>query len=374
MWTIQPRGLGDLLEALRNRGYRVVGPVVRDGAICYEDLGSIEDLALAWLDEQEPGNYRLTGSGNGDLFSYSPGAHTWKKFLHKPSVTLWRATKDQKGLHLKEEPTAEGKVALFGARPCELAAIAIQDRVFLEGPFVDSFYAAARKEMFVVALNCSHPSKSCFCVSMKTGPRAATGFDLCLTEIHPNGEAELVVEVGSETGGLILADLQRREATEKDLEAVRKTLEEAEQRVERSLDTEGIQGLFDRSFESPQWDDVARRCLGCANCTMVCPTCFCTEMEDITDLTGDHAERWQRWDSCFHGQFTHVHGGPVRQSTRSRYRQWLTHKLASWEDQFGTTGCVGCGRCIAWCPAGIDLTAEVKAFRESEHSQEKNKR
>jgi Fe-S-cluster-containing hydrogenase component 2 len=116
------------------------------------------------------------------------------------------------------------------------------------------------------------------------------------------------------------------------------------------------------ALEHPRWDDVARRCLTCGNCTMVCPTCFCTQVTDTTDLTGDHAERWRRWDSCFTLEYSHVHGGSVRTSTRSRYRQWLTHKLSTWHDQFGTTGCVGCGRCIAWCPVGIDLTEEVRAL------------
>ncbi len=94
----------------------------------------------------------------------------------------------------------------------------------------------------------------------------------------------------------------------------------------------------------------------------MCPTCFCTDTEDVTDLTGDHAERWRRWDSCFSLDFSFVHGGTIRSSTRSRYRQWLTHKLGTWWAQFGESGCVGCGRCIAWCPVGIDLTEEVAAL------------
>jgi sulfhydrogenase subunit beta (sulfur reductase) len=97
----------------------------------------------------------------------------------------------------------------------------------------------------------------------------------------------------------------------------------------------------------------------------VCPTCFCSTVEDVTDITGEHAERWQKQDSCFTMDFSFLHGGSVRASTRSQYRQWLTHKLATWIDQFDESGCTGCGRCITWCPVAIDLTEEVDAIRKS---------
>jgi len=132
----------------------------------------------------------------------------------------------------------------------------------------------------------------------------------------------------------------------------------------RSVEREGLHELLTENFNHPRWEDVAKRCLTCGNCTMVCPTCFCTTIEDTSDLTGAHAERWRKWDSCFTQALSYIHGGSVRQSVKSRYRQWMTHKLASWTDQFGGTGCVGCGRCITWCPAGIDITEEARAIRD----------
>jgi Fe-S-cluster-containing hydrogenase component 2 len=134
----------------------------------------------------------------------------------------------------------------------------------------------------------------------------------------------------------------------------------------RKIDTVGIKELLYSNYEHPRWDQVAARCLSCANCTMVCPTCFCTTVEDVTDLSGEHAERWRKWDSCFTANFSYIHGGNIRATVKSRYRQWMTHKLATWIDQFGESGCVGCGRCITWCPVAIDLTEEVRAIRESE--------
>jgi ferredoxin len=183
-----------------------------------------------------------------------------------------------------------------------------------------------------------------------------------LTEIL-DGEHRFLAVAASDRGAELLAAVAHRPAHADDEAAAAHVTATATAHMGRTIDTDGLPELLAGTLEHPRWDDVAARCLACANCTLVCPTCFCTDTEDVTDLTGDHAERWRRWDSCFSLEFSYVHGGTVRTSTRARYRQWLTHKLGTWWDQFGTSGCVGCGRCIAWCPVGIDLTAEVAALR-----------
>jgi Fe-S-cluster-containing hydrogenase component 2 len=140
--------------------------------------------------------------------------------------------------------------------------------------------------------------------------------------------------------------------------------------MRRSMHTEGIKELLYSSYDSEHWNRVAERCLSCTNCTMVCPTCFCSNVEDITDLKGGYTERWRVWDSCFTNDFTYIHGNPsIRSSTASKYRHWIVHKLASWIDQFGTSGCVGCGRCITWCPVGIDITEEIASLRVSSNER-----
>ena len=160
-----------------------------------------------------------------------------------------------------------------------------------------------------------------------------------------------------------MSELESTTAEERDLTRREQIIEGAAQRMGRELDTTGLRELLQDSLEHPRWDEVAERCLTCGNCTMVCPTCFCTTVEDVTDLSGEQAERWRSWDTCFSLDHSYVHGGSVRPTGRSRYRQWLTHKLGTWWDQFGTSGCVGCGRCIAWCPVGIDITEEAEALR-----------
>jgi ferredoxin len=147
------------------------------------------------------------------------------------------------------------------------------------------------------------------------------------------------------------------------LKAADAARKQAVDQITRRLDTEGIRDLLLSNLEHPRWSEVASRCLSCTNCTMVCPTCFCSSVKEVADLQGDHVQRRRQWDSCFNADFSYMNGGLVRNQISSRYRQWLTHKLASWIDQFDTSGCVGCGRCITWCPVGIDLTEEVAAIR-----------
>jgi len=355
--------LGVLLGALGARGYRVVGPRVAAGVIQYAELDDAGDLPRGWTDEQAPGSYRLARRDDDAYFGYAVGPHSWKRELLPPRVRLWQASRD--GLAVEEEETDYQPTAFVGVRPCELAAIAIQDRVFLDGRFADRDYAARRADVFLVAVECGSPSSLCFCSSLGTGPGATDGFDLALTELHA-GEHRFLVRSGSSAGNAVLADLPTRPAARADLETAEQVVEDAARAQAGRFAAEDVHDLLLRNLESPHWDAVAERCLSCGNCTLVCPTCFCTHVEDTSSLDGETAARDRVWDTCFSLRYAEMHGGNTRPTTRARYRQWLTHKLATWEDQFGTSGCVGCGRCIAWCPAAIDIRAEVAAIRQED--------
>ena len=367
MKVIDRGGLDRLFELLAADGYQLIGPRVRDASIVYDEISSTCDLPVGFQDEQSPGEYRLRERGDGALFGYVVGPQSWKRYLFPPVQKLFDVRRNG-GKPTIDVPDADvQKRALIGVRGCELAAIAIQDKVFLEGPYVDTQYKRRRENLFILAVHCNEPASTCFCGSMGTGPAARSGFDLALTEVIGGGIHEFIVETGTDLGEEMLSSVPHRESTEDD--RVRRAMinETARQGMTRSLRTDDVRDLFARSHESPRWEEVSERCLSCANCTMVCPTCFCSTVEDVTDLSGDHAERWRKWDSCFTSDFSYLVGGSVRSSVSSRYRQWLTHKLATWQDQFGVVGCVGCGRCISWCPVGIDLTEEVAVIRETAH-------
>jgi ferredoxin len=351
--------LEPLVATLRADGYSVIGPVVRDGAIGLDELQSAADLPSGRRVELTPGGYRLRDRGDRAAFGHAAGPQSWKSYLHPPRTPLWTMHRGAEDATEPDQPAP--RYALLGVRPCDLAAIGVQDRV-LGGP--DGRYRQRRDAALVIAVNCTEPGATCFCVSAGGGPEAGPGYDLVLTELVDPDRVSYLAVAGTPTGERLLAGLPRRDAAPVEVDRAHREVAAAASRMGRTLPPADLRALLAGAPESARWDELATRCLGCGNCTMVCPTCFCTTVEDRTDLTGDIAQRWQRWDSCFDLDFSYLHGGPVRKSIRSRYRQWLTHKLGTWHDQFGESGCVGCGRCIVWCPVGIDLTAELTALAE----------
>ena len=353
-----------LFRALHAKGYQVVGPTVRDGAIVYDRLSGVDDLPIGWTDRQAGGKYRIERRKDEALFGYTVGPFSWKKFLYPPRERLWTATRDGAAFVVAPEPVDGPPLAFFGMRACELAGVGVQDRVFLGGPVVDPGYAARRQRILRVAVQCGQAGGTCFCVSMGTGPGIhAGGADLILTEILEPHRHYFLVEVGSPDGAAVLADVPLHDSAADDTTKAQSIVAATAASMGRTMNTDGIHDLLLTNLEHPRWEHVAKRCLSCTNCTMVCPTCFCSNQEEVPDLSVEKVERWRRWDSCFNLGLTEMHGQSVRKSGLSRYRQWMTHKLATWHDQFGTSGCVGCGRCITWCPVGIDLTEEVAAIR-----------
>lgn len=381
--------LDHLFTALQAQGYEVWGPHARDGALVYERVQGCRDLPVGLGDEQEGGRYRLRARQDDALFGYAVGPHSWKRLLHPPLETLWRARREERGFRIEDPAPAAAPLALVGVRPCELAALDTLDGVLLGGTHdptpghadsgtpltgaaaaVDTRYAARRRAALLVVVDCTAPAATCFCASLGTGPEAGAGGDLRLTELDAGTpQHRFLVEPRSVRGAQLVADLPQRAAAAEDEQAARTALDDAGTRMGRTLDTRGLKELLYRQYEHPRWEELGRRCLSCTNCTQVCPTCFCSSVEDVTSLDGRDTERRRRSDSCFGLEFSYVHGGSVRTSAAARYRQWLTHKLGTWHDQFGRSGCVGCGRCITWCPVGIDLTAEARALRAEDEAR-----
>jgi sulfhydrogenase subunit beta (sulfur reductase) len=365
-FTIEPSGFDALIRELVDSGHRVYGPVLSDGSIRYRPISGIDDLPHGMGDEQGPGRYRLVDRGDDALFGYVVGPSSLKDLLFPPRRTVWTATRADGRLEFRAAEPDEAPIAVIGARACELAAMAVQDHVLAGGRHRDPDYVARRSSLFVVAVNCTTPAATCFCASMGTGPAVTSGFDLALTEIVSDGHHLLVGEIGTERGESLVERVPHRPATTQELADARFEVAAAGGRMTRALQTAGLRDLLAANPLSGRWNLTAERCLACGNCTQVCPTCFCTSTEDGASLDGTEAWRERRWDSCFGLDFSYMGGGPMRATVGARYRQWLTHKLSTWVDQFGEFGCVGCGRCITWCPVGIDLTEEVSAIRATE--------
>lgn len=365
MDLVAHKDLDVLIRVLRDQGYTVIGPTVRDDAIVLAELAGADQLPTGWGVATEAGSYRLVPRDDEAAFAHSAGPQSWKSYLHPAHERITTSEWDESGMVFRAAANPVPKYAFLGVRPCDLAAMGILDGVLAHGAHPDPRYTARRDGVFVIAVNCTEPGGTCFCVSVGGGPRACGGYDLVMTERVDDTGHRYLVEAGSGAGRQVLDRVPHRPAEPAEVHAADAAVDAAAERMGRAMPEVDLRQLLADNRESPLWDDVANRCLSCANCTMVCPTCFCTTTEDVSDLTGDQTERWQRWDSCFNPGFSYVHGGPVRAGTASRYRQWISHKLSTWHDQFGTSGCVGCGRCISWCPAGIDITEEAAKLVDS---------
>ncbi|HTX62206.1 MAG TPA: 4Fe-4S dicluster domain-containing protein [Acidimicrobiales bacterium] len=369
--VVDRRGLDEVIAVLTASGHRVLGPVERDGAIVHAQIRATSDLPVGVRDRQEPGTYRLEHVDGGTLFDWAVGPASWKSTFFPPQETVWRASSVGGEVVIRGLSHRDAPVALFGARPCELAALGVLDRVLAKGAVPDPAYRQRRAGCFVVVVECGAPASTCFCASMAAGPGAHDSYDLAVTELPEDSrgaDRRYLVRVGSPRGADVLAAVRHRPAGPDDRRRRAEVLAGASALMTRSIDAGGLPELMARNIDSPRWEETAERCLSCGNCTMVCPTCFCSDVHDVSDLDGT-VERRRGWASCFDRDHSYIHGGYVRPTTASCYRQWLTHKLGTWWDQFGSSGCVGCGRCIAWCPVGIDITEEVAAIRDRDDAK-----
>lgn len=354
-----PRLVGELMGL----GYTCLGPTVENGAIAMRELAAADALPRGLKTEQGRGSYRVTRDPGNRYFAWAHGPQGIKPHAFASRESLWRVERDAAGMLTFEAAVPDApKQAFIGVRSCDLAALAIQDMHFLRRGRIDAHYARRREQIFLVAVQCAAPSATCFCASTGDGPTPDAGYDLALAELREG----FVVEAGSEKGQTVLDALNLSPATDAQRGMSREQGAAAAAAQTRSLPAERLHGALMSRLDHPRWDDVAARCLGCANCTLVCPTCFCHAEVDEVAVDGNATDHARLWDSCFGETHGHLHGFDVRPDIRGRYRQWLTHKLDTWHDQFGRSGCVGCGRCIAWCPTGIDITEEFAALTADE--------
>lgn len=358
--------LDRLLRALSDEGYRTVAPLERDGAVAWDEINAASELPWGRREVQEPGRYRLEDGDAGRCFDIVNGPGSLKSLTFTPREKLTdikRTTSDGavKIDFYPAQPKPE-KTAVLGVRACDLAALAMQQKILEQGEYADPFFAARRASLFLIAVHCTRSASTCFCASMGTGPKATSGFDLAMTEM----EKAFIVRAGSEAGESVLASLALPKAERCEIDRAAMAIVAAAESQQRKIDQQSLPDALYEAHNHSNWEEVAKRCLSCTNCTMVCPTCFCHAVDEVPAMDGSESERFRVWDSCFAPDHGYIHGKNLRPTTRERYRMWMTHKLGAWIDQFGASGCVGCGRCMTWCPAAIDFTAEYAKVRERE--------
>jgi len=358
--------LQKLLEKLQQDGYACVGPQVRDGAIIFDLITSVEQLPRGISDEQAPGKYSLRTNSTSKYFNWANGPQAIKPLLFAPRENLWKSTKTANGSITFNTIEPDIKpIAIIGARACDLAAMKIQDQHFLQQQFIDPCYQARRDNLLIVAVNCSHPADTCFCHSTGDGPFVDdksddTGADIVLTELQDG----FLIGANTNKGESVISGLSLQVSSEAQM-AESQSIASHASKQKRQLPSFDIKSRLMDQLDNDAWQTIAKKCLSCGNCTSVCPTCFCHNENDLTELDGSVSIHQREWDSCFSQGHSYIHGITIRSDTSQRYRQWLTHKFSSWFEQYGRSGCVGCGRCITWCPVGIDVTESLALFDDA---------
>lgn len=345
-----------LLSLLKERGYVCVAPRYIEGAINYAKINNASELPWGLTDEQAPAHYKVIQTDQKKAFSFTIPVQSIKPMLFKAKETIWKSKRDENGKLIFEPKVDFEKIAVFGVRACDLRAIETQDRIFMQNTFNDVRYIKRRENQFLIAMNCTSSNSNCFCVSLGDGPKAETGFDLSMTEIA-NG---FIVESGSVKGSNLLENLNYTVASDNGLNEAELGRKRAiSEQIKSIPPIKVVESKLKANLEHERYKNIASRCLSCGNCTNSCPTCFCHTERDEPNISGTVSNHTREWDSCFTLEHSYTHGETYRESLIHRYRQWLTHKFATWRDQFQVKGCVGCGRCITHCPVKIDVTEEI---------------
>ena len=352
--------LQQLIDALHNHGYHCIGPRVESHSITYGEICHVDELPQGVEATQAPGEYRLHHRHHQRHFSWANTAQAIKPLTFTAKEILWRCEKDEQGNLVFSQQQAEVKpLAIIGARACDLAALKLQQQHFLNPSAEDPWFKQRFGALFIVAVHCSHSADTCFCHATGDGPNASQDFDIAMHELDDG----FVLEAGSYQGEQLLNDLDLQAVNNEQQQLIKQQTEQSIAQQSRHLPDKVSQKLLN-NLEHAHWDDIGKRCLSCGNCTAVCPSCFCHQQHDDFSITDNSGTHYREWSSCFSHDHGYISGHELRPTPAKRYRQWLTHKFANWIEQYGRSGCVGCGRCITWCPVGIDVTEELHTLCE----------
>lgn len=290
---------------------------------------------------------RLTGPEDGDLYLSANTRYPPKSLFLPQSEAMFRA--EESGLEPVE--AASGNRVVLGIRPCDARACQLLDGVFVGAEYTDPYWSEKRRQTALVALGCTDPCETCFCTSVGSGPFDGRGADVMLTDIGQG-----YVAVASSARGQALLE-QLKDASQDQVDASSTAQAKAHDAIKEPFELDGIvetlYGLFDGEF----WYEVQQSCLGCGVCTFLCPTCHCFDIVD----EAQRRERVRNWDTCMFRVYSQeASGHNPRPTNVERTRQRIMHKYAYFIELFDEVGCTGCGRCVRYCPVGIDIRQIVR--------------
>mgnify|MGYP006295720965 CR=1 FL=1 len=268
---------------------------------------------------------------------YINSKYSIKKFFLPSKEILFEYNKES----IKENLDKTKRI-FFGIRPCDVHSLLVMDKLMLGDDMEDIYYKSRRNNSVIISVKCNESGENCFCQSLGTD-KLQEGFDILLYE---NGE-DYLVEIGSEKGKKIIDQINEKEKTSKIPEdCLECDREIPEQQIEK----------FKKAFEDPIWEEEVKRCFSCAGCTTTCPTCGCFDVKDDPNLDLETGKRMRLDASCQLKNYTGVAGGHVfREDRAKRFKHRYYHKFKYFPEQYDKYMCIGCGRCISNCPAGIDL-------------------
>ena len=278
-----------------------------------------------------------------------------KEVFFPQSETMFRYEKAGKQHQVISTEEVERKRVILGARPCDIQAVLLIDQVFSGKEYTDVYYVNKRKATTIIGMGCDHPLSTCFCSSMKGGPFSREGSDLFLIDL---GEAYLV-ELLTGKGTAFQNNKFLKEADTKEINLAKEIEEKASKKTDDSLSVVGIEKRLDQMVENPFWERVQEKCIGCRVCTYLCPTCHCFDIAD--EVLTNKGQRVRNWDSCLSSLYSQeTSGHNPRPTNRERTRQRIMHKFNYFPKNFDRIACVGCGRCILYCPANFDIRQTIK--------------
>ncbi len=317
-------------------------------------INKLSEQMLVYAPVKDEGNvlFKALEKGMEPLVNYSNTRNAPKNFFFPKTETMMRYMRTERGVELSGEEEGAQEAVLFGVRPCDARSFILLDKVFDQEKYKDSYYIDKREKTTIISLACIHPPYStCFCTSVGGHPMSEEGSDVLLTDMGDNYLAEFITPKGEK----LLEKIGDLPAADDSADEKKKELSEsAEKEIKSHIPGKEIKPWLDNNFEHPFWDTIHQSCLACGTCTYLCPTCHCFDISD--EVKGSDGKRIRTWDSCMYWLFTQeTSGHNPRTSQKQRWRQRLMHKFKYFVDNFDEIACVGCGRCVRYCPVNIDI-------------------